>query len=50
VVHEACATGTLTFGDKTIPAEQVHGAFLAALGFVYAKVVSAADFLRNFRG
>ncbi|MDD2901410.1 MAG: cysteine hydrolase family protein [Syntrophales bacterium] len=49
VVHDACATRDLTFGDQTIPATQVHGAFLAALGFIYAKVVSTADFLRNFR-
>jgi len=49
LVHDACATRALTFGDQTIPAEQVHGAFLAALGFLYARVVSAADLLLNFR-
>ena len=49
VVHDACATRTLTFGDQTIPAAQVHGAFLAALGFIYAQIITAADFLRNFR-
>lgn len=49
VVHDACATRALAFGDQTIPAGQVHGAFLAALGFIYAKVVSAADLLRSFR-
>jgi nicotinamidase-related amidase len=48
VVHDACATRALTFGDQTIPAAQVHGAFLAALGFTYAKVVTAAEFLHNF--
>jgi len=47
VIHDACATRTLTFGDQTIPAAQVHGAFLAALGFIYAKVVSAYEFLEN---
>ncbi len=47
VIHDACATRTLAFGDQTIPAAQVHGAFLAALGFIYAKVVSAAEFLRT---
>jgi len=49
VIQDACATRALAFGDQTIPAAQVHGAFLAALGFIYARVVSAADFLRNFR-
>ena len=49
VVHDACATRALAFGDQTIPAAQVQGAFLSALGFIYAKVVSAADFRRNFR-
>ena len=49
VVHDACATRTLTFGNQAIPGAQVHGAFLAALGAIYAKVVSATDFLLSFR-
>jgi nicotinamidase-related amidase len=49
VVHDACATRALTFGDQTIPGAQVHGAFLAALGVIYAQVVSAAEYLRDFR-
>ena len=48
VVHDACATRALTFEDQTIPAAQVHGAFLAALSFIYAKVVSAAEFIGGF--
>ena len=48
VVHDACATRSLTFGEQTIPAAQVHGAFLAALGAIYAKIVSAADLLASF--
>ena len=43
VVHDACATRSLTFGDETVPARQVQAAFLAALGAVYAKIVSADD-------
>jgi len=31
VAEDACATRALTYGDTTIPAEQVHKAFLAAL-------------------
>jgi nicotinamidase-related amidase len=49
VVHDACATRALAFGDQTIPAAQVHGAFLAALGFIYARVVSAGELLGNLR-
>lgn len=49
VVHDACATRALTFGDQTIPAVQVHGAFLAALGFVYAQIISTKDLLLTLR-
>jgi nicotinamidase-related amidase len=49
VVHEACATRTLTFQDQTIPAAQVQGAFLSALSFLYARVVSVREVLRTFR-
>jgi len=45
VLHDACAARALTFEDLDIPAPQVHGAFLAALGMAYAKVVSSEDFL-----
>jgi len=31
-VHDACATRDLAFGDQTVPAAQVHAAFMAALG------------------
>lgn len=45
VVDDACATRALAFGDVDVPAAQVHAAFMAALAFAYAKVVSAADLL-----
>lgn len=38
VVQDACATLDLSFNGEIIPAHQVHGAFLAAMGAVYAKV------------
>ena len=38
VAQDACAAPDLVFNDETIPARQVHGAFLAALGAVYAKI------------
>jgi nicotinamidase-related amidase len=44
VVSDACATRSLTFEDKIIPAQQVQAAFMAALGAVYAKVVTTDDF------
>ena len=42
VVHDACATLDLEFGGETIPARQVHGAFLAALGG-YGTVAATDD-------
>ena len=38
VASDACATRDLVFNGGTIPANHVHGAFLAALGAVYATV------------
>jgi nicotinamidase-related amidase len=49
VVHEACATRSLTFLDQTIPAAQVQAAFLSSLSFLYARIVSTGEFLRNFQ-
>ncbi|MBA4377017.1 MAG: cysteine hydrolase [Anaerolinea sp.] len=45
VVHDACATQALAFGGVVVPASQVQAAFLAALGSVYAKIVSAEDYI-----
>ena len=45
VIHDACATRDLAFEGLTIPAPQVHGAFMAALGMRYARVMSIKDFL-----
>ncbi len=43
VVGDCCATRALKFGDKDIPAEDVHAAFLAALHGVFAKVVTTQE-------
>ena len=43
VIHDACATHDLEFNGVRVPAAQVHAAFMAALQFGYAKVVSAAE-------
>jgi nicotinamidase-related amidase len=45
VIHDACATRDLVFQGQTIPAAQVHGAFMAALGMRYATVVGLKEFL-----
>jgi len=44
VIHDACATKDLTFGGKTVPADMVHNAFMAALQSVYAKVMDLGEF------
>jgi nicotinamidase-related amidase len=43
VAHDACATRGLLFGGVDIPAAHVHGAYMAALEAVYAKVQSAEE-------
>ena len=47
VVHDACATKDLTFDGKAVPADMVHGAFMAALQPVYAKVMDLGSFLHG---
>jgi nicotinamidase-related amidase len=45
VLHDACATRSLLFKNRIIPAKHVHEAFLAALGSAYAQVMSVEEFL-----
>jgi nicotinamidase-related amidase len=40
LLGDACATRAQSYAGETIPARQVHGAFLAALNGAYAKVVN----------
>jgi nicotinamidase-related amidase len=49
VIHDACASRDLVFEGLTIPAAQVHGAFMAALGMRYARVMSLKEFLNSFQ-
>jgi nicotinamidase-related amidase len=49
VVHDACASRDLEFNGTTVPAAQVHAAFMAALGFGYAGVVSTEESLASAR-
>ena len=45
LVHDACATRDLVFGEKTVSAADVHASFMAALGSAYARVVTCKEFL-----
>ncbi|MFA7013457.1 MAG: cysteine hydrolase family protein, partial [Desulfobacterales bacterium] len=44
VVEDACATRDLLHKGKTVKADQVHSAFMAALSAPYAKVIAADEF------
>jgi nicotinamidase-related amidase len=43
LLADACATRAQSFGGESIPARQVHGAFLAALNGFYAKVINTHE-------
>jgi len=45
VVADACATRDLEFDGRTVAAADVHGAFMAALGSVYAKIRTTDELL-----
>jgi nicotinamidase-related amidase len=47
VASDACATKPLTFQGQSIPAQQVHGSFLAALGASYGKVLSVEEIIEQ---
>jgi nicotinamidase-related amidase len=43
LLADACATRAQSYGGESVPARQVHAAFLAALNGFYAKVVRADE-------
>jgi nicotinamidase-related amidase len=43
LLADACATRAQKFAGETVPARQVHAAFLAALNGFYARVVDLHD-------
>lgn len=43
LIHDACASRDLEFDGKTIPAAEVHAAYMSALGFAYATLKTADD-------
>jgi nicotinamidase-related amidase len=45
LIHDACASRDLEFNGTTVPAAHVHAAFMAALGFAYAEVISTEALL-----
>ena len=45
VVHDACATRDQEFEGAVVPAAQVHAAFMAALRFGYARLVTTEEYL-----
>ena len=47
LIEDACATRDLSYGNKTVPAEQVHYAFVSALNGMYANVTSTDAFLKK---
>ena len=49
VAHDACAARNLVFNGIDIPALHVHGAYMAALGAVYAKLSSAEEIIATLR-
>jgi nicotinamidase-related amidase len=50
LAHDACATRALTFGDTKVPADHVHGSFLAALNGTYAAVKPASELAAGLAG
>jgi nicotinamidase-related amidase len=47
VVHDACATRDQEFEGTLVPAAEVQAAFMAALRFGYARLVSTKDYLTD---
>jgi nicotinamidase-related amidase len=49
VAHDACATRAVEFNGVSVPAKQVHAAFMAALEFGYANVASTNDLIAEIK-
>ena len=50
VVHDACATRDQEFERVVVAAAEVHAAFMAALRFGYARVVTTGEYLAGAAG
>ncbi len=49
VIPEACATRPLTYGGRTVPADMVHTAALAAINGTYGRVVGIEEWLAGMK-
>jgi nicotinamidase-related amidase len=49
IAQDGCATRTLKLNDKTVPAPEVHAAFLAALNGTYGRVMTADTIMEELR-
>ncbi|MEN6375303.1 MAG: cysteine hydrolase family protein [Smithella sp.] len=49
VADDACATRELSHGGVDVPSSNVHAAFMAALGTVYAQVISTGEIIKHIR-
>ncbi len=47
VADDACATRSLSHGGIDVPSSKVHAAYMAALGAVYAKIISTEKIVRQ---
>jgi nicotinamidase-related amidase len=49
IAQDGCATRTLKLNDKTVPAPEVHAAFLAALNGAYGRVITADAIMKELQ-
>ncbi|GAA0447480.1 cysteine hydrolase family protein [Lentibacillus halophilus] len=47
LIEDACATRSLSYRDKVVPADEVHYAFVSALNDMYANAITTEDFLQQ---
>lgn len=45
VIHDACASRDLEFNGVNVPANLAHAAFMSALGFAYARMMSTDEYV-----
>ena len=45
VIEDACASHNMDFNGRVVAAEDVHAAYMFALGFAYAEIKTAAEYL-----
>jgi nicotinamidase-related amidase len=48
LIHDACATRALKFGDREVSAADVHSSTLSSLNRYYARVIDTETFLNDF--